>query len=189
VLSMSHRSIFNLSPAHNNILELVQKNKTIPAFLNNLTPDDVRLLCLKKAIHKGNFRARIWNHPHCNLYLIYLINKKMIPFWQGITAYVYLIAKMQYTKTQAMRAEDQDVKFDYQVKIVPLVKAGTITIPGYGYLLGVMHVLEKLKVEVNFEALVNYVLALPRIEQWLINTDDETWRARSAVEEPAIGVR
>lgn len=165
------RSTFNLPSAHNNILELVQKNKTIPAFLNNLTANDPRLRCLKKAIHKGNFRAKIWNHPHCNLYLIYLINEKMIPFWQGITAYVYLIAKMQYTKTQAMRAEDQDVKFDYQVKIVPLVKAGKITLPGYDYLLGVTYALEKLNVSVNFEKLVSYVLALPRIEQWLIKTE------------------
>ena len=167
----SYRSTSNLPSVHNNILELVQKNKIIPDFLNNLTPNDVRLLRLKKAIGKGNFRAKIWNHPQCNLYLIYLINKKIIPFWQGITAYVYLIAKMQYTKTQAMRAEDQDVKFDYQVKIVSLVKAGKMTLLGYEYLLGVTHTLEKLNVFVDFQELVNYVLALPPIEQWLIKTE------------------
>ena len=41
----------------------------------------------------------------------------MIPFWQGITAYVYLIAKMQYTQKQDLRLEDQDVKFNYQLKL------------------------------------------------------------------------
>jgi hypothetical protein len=95
----------------------------------------------------------------------------MIPFWHGITAYVYLIAKMQYTKTQALRTEDQDVKFDYQVTIVPLVKAGTITELGYQYLLGLMHALGNLNAQVNFEQLANYVLRLPRIEQWLIKTE------------------
>lgn len=161
----------DLQPFQHDLLELVQKNKLIPNFLDNVTPHDPRLYCLKKAIEKGNFRARIWNNSNCNLYLIYLIQKQMIPFWQGITAYVYLIAKMQYTQTQALRTEDQDVKFNYQVNIVPLVKAEKITIPGYQYLLGVMHDLEKLNVRVNFEALVNYVLALPRIEQWLIKTE------------------
>jgi hypothetical protein len=161
----------DLQPFQHDLLELVQKNKLIPNFLNTVTPHDPRLHCLKKAIEKGNFRARIWNNSNCNLYLIYLIQKQMIPFWQGITAYVYLIAKMQYTQTQALRAEDQDVKLNYQVNIVPLVKAGTITILGYQYLLSVTYALEKLKVHVNFEALVNYVLALPRIEQWLIKTE------------------
>lgn len=167
----SCRSNANLQPAHNNLLELVQKNKTIPAFLSSLRPNEPRLKCLKKAIRKGNFRAKIWNHPHCNLYLIYLVNEKKIPFWQGITAYVYLIAKMQYSKTHALRAEDQDVKFDYLVSMVPLVKAGTITLLGYQYLLGVTHALEKLQVEVNFDELAKYVLALPRIEQCLIKTE------------------
>jgi len=71
----------------------------------------------KKAIRRGNFRAKIWNNRDCNLYLIYLIQKQMIPFWQGITAYVYLIAKMQYTQKQDLRLEDQDVKFNYQLKL------------------------------------------------------------------------
>ena len=106
-----------VQPIHNNLLELVQKNKTIPAFLNNLTANDPRLCCLKKAIRRGNFRAKIWNNRDCNLYLIYLIQKQMIPFWQGITAYVYLIAKMQYTQKQDLRLEDQDVKFNYQLKL------------------------------------------------------------------------
>jgi hypothetical protein len=163
----------------NDILELVKKNKTIPNFLNSLMPEDPRLLCLKKAIRNGNFRARIWNNPHCNLYLIYLIQENRIPFWQGITAYVYLIAKMQYTETQELRQEDHDVKFNYRVNIVSLVKAGKITVRGYEYLFGVMHALEKLNVHLNFSELVDYVLELPRIEQWLIETEfDHHWMER-----------
>lgn len=53
-----------VQPIHNNLLELVQKNKTIPAFLNNLTANEPRLGCLKKAIRKGNFRAKIWKITH-----------------------------------------------------------------------------------------------------------------------------
>lgn len=156
---------------HNNLLELVQKNKTIPAFLQNLTANDPQLHCLKKAIRRGNFRAKIWNNRDCNLYLIYLIQEQMIPFWQGITAYVYLIAKMQYTQTQDLRTEDQDVKFNYQVEIVPLVKGGKITILGYQYLLGMIHALENLNAHLNFDQLVDYVVKLPGIERWLIKTE------------------
>ncbi len=39
-----------VQPMHDNLLELVQKNKTIAAVLNNLTANDPRLCCLKKAI-------------------------------------------------------------------------------------------------------------------------------------------
>ncbi|EDP46765.1 hypothetical protein [Rickettsiella grylli] len=153
------------------ILELVKKNKTIPHFFNRLTPKDKKLLCLKKAIHKGNFRAKIWNHTDCNLYLIYLIQEKMIPFWQGITAYVYLIAKMQYTQTQSLSEDDQDVKLNYSVRIMLLTKSGKITALGYRYLVGVMHSFEKINIYLDFESLVRYVLELPRIEQWLIETE------------------
>jgi hypothetical protein len=161
----------DLQPAYNDLLELVQKNKLIPNFLDNLTPDDPRLLCLKKAIRKGNFWAQIWNYRHCNLYLIYLMQTKMIPFWQGITAYVYLIAKMQYPKKQKLRPEDQDVKFNYQVNMVSLVKVGKITVLGYQYLLGVTRALENLNVYLNFDQLTTYVLKLPRIEQCVIKTE------------------
>lgn len=161
----------NAAQASDDLLQLVKKNKCIPAFLNKVAPNDPKLRRLKKAIHKGNFRARIWNNADCNLYLIYLIQKKMIPFWQGITAYVYLIAKMQYTTTQNLRAEDHDVKLSYQVTIVPLVKAGKITELGYQYLLGLVYDLEHLNFNLNFSQLASYVVALPRIEQWLIKTE------------------
>ncbi|MEN9916806.1 MAG: hypothetical protein RLY40_738, partial [Pseudomonadota bacterium] len=124
-----------LPPLHRGLLQLVQKNQIIPNFLNNLTANDPNLRCLKKAIAKGNFRSQIWNNRDCNLYLIYLIQNQLIPVWQGITAYTYLIAKMQFTETQDLRSEDQDVKFNYLVEVISLVKAKKITMHGYEYLL------------------------------------------------------
>ena len=70
-----------------------------------------------------------------------------------------------------MRPEDQDVKFNYQVKIILLVKAGKITELGYQYLLGMFHAMQSLSANLNFEQLVDYVVKLPRIEQWLIKTE------------------
>lgn len=190
-INNSCHTISNSAQIHNDLLELVQKNKLIPRFLNNLMPHDPRLHCLKKAIDKGNFRARIWNHSDCNLYLIYLIQKKIIPYWQGITAYVYLIAKMQYTQTQKLRTEDQDIKFNYRVRVVPLVKANKITELGYHYLLDVTQALEKLKIYLSFDQLVCFVLKLPRIEQWLIKTEFDQHRTQLEVKYDAnrlIGV-
>lgn len=69
-------SVDPLPPLHTSLLQLVQKNKFIPHFLNKLTTDDPNLCCLKKAITKGNFRSQIWNHRNCNLYLIYLIQNQ-----------------------------------------------------------------------------------------------------------------
>ncbi len=160
-----------VQPAGNDLLELVQKNKQIPCFLNDLMPKDKELLRLKEAISQGNFQVSIWNNPQCHLYLIYLIQKKVIPFWQGITAYVYLIAKMQYTKQQRLRPEDEDVKLNYRVNVIPLVEAGKLSELGGQYLFGVIHALEKLKIYFNLSELMAYVLALPSIEQWLIKTE------------------
>lgn len=161
----------SLPPRHTSLLQLVQKNKLIPNFFNNLSTDDPNLCCLKKAITKGNFRSKIWNNRDCNLYIIYLIQNQRIPFWQGITAYIYLMAKMQFTLTQALRHEDQDVKLSYHVEVVPLVKSGKITMQGHQYLLGVIRDLKNIHTDVNYPRLIEYVLRLPRIEQWLIKTE------------------
>lgn len=160
-----------LPPLHSSLLQLVQKNKFIPNFLNNLTANDPNVYYLKKAITKGNFRSQIWNNRDCNMYLIYLIQNQRIPFWQGITAYIYLIAKMQFTSTQDLRHEDQDVKLSYQVEVVPLVKSRKITMQGHQYLLGVVQGLKNIHADVNYHQLMAYVLRLPRIEQWLIKTE------------------
>lgn len=153
------------------LLQLVKKNKRIPKFLNLLNPHHLEVQQLKTAINEGRPESEIWNNPNCNLYLIYLIQKELIPYWQGITAYVYLIAKMQYTSSQDLKAIDQDVKFNYQVDIVFLVEAGKVTELGCQYLLGVVHALEKFGIKLSIEQLMTYVLALPRIEQWLIKTE------------------
>ncbi len=129
------------------------------------------MYCLKKAITKGNFRSHIWNNRDCNVYLIYLIQNQRIPFEQGIIAYIYLIAKMQFTPTQDLRHEDQDVKLSYQVEVIPLVKSGKITTLGHQYLLGVIQDLKNIHTDVNHHHLMEYVLRLPRIEQWLIKTE------------------
>ncbi len=78
---------------------------------------------------------------------------------------------MQYTQTQDLRDEDQDVKLSYQVEVVPLVKSGKITTLGHQYLLGVMQDLKRIQAEVNHHHLMEYILRLPRIEQWLIKTE------------------
>jgi hypothetical protein len=160
-----------LPPLHRGLLQLVQKNQIIPNFLNNLTANDPNLRCLKKAIAKGNFRSQIWNNRDCNLYLIYLIQNQLIPVWQGITAYTYLIAKMQFTETQDLRSEDQDVKFNYLVEVISLVKAKKITMHGYEYLLALQRDLKSINVNIDQNQLIAYVLRLPRIEQWLIKTE------------------
>lgn len=163
-------SVDPLPPFHTSLQQLVQKNKFIPHFLNNLTTDDPNLYCLKKAITKGNFRSQIWNHRDCNLYLI-SHPKSTYSFLARDYSLYYLIAKMQYTQTQDLRHEDQDVKLSYQVEIVPLVKSGKITTLGYQYLLGVLQDLKRIQAEVNHHHLMKYVLRLPRIEQWLIKTE------------------
>lgn len=156
------------------LTKYIKKNTVINNFLNQM-PDAItqkKLYALQQAIAHGDSAAIIWNDENCDLYLIYLIEKEEIPYWEGITAYVYLIAKMQYTSTQNLRTEDQkDTKLNYRVEIQPLTKSGKITKPGEDYLANVCQAMQKIDFTIDLEELKTYVVTLSPIEQWLLKTE------------------
>lgn len=86
------------------LFEYIRSNKIIPAFFaaikKNITLHNVNLALLKNAIAAGDENAAIFSEANCHLYLLYLINEKEIPFWQGITVYHFLITLAQFTELQ-----------------------------------------------------------------------------------------
>ncbi|MDQ8039977.1 MAG: hypothetical protein REH83_06170 [Rickettsiella sp.] len=153
------------------LLSFVSKNKIIPRFLSQLTPENPKVKTLKQAIEHGNSTDEIWNDADCHLYLIYLIRQELIPYSKGATAYLYLMVKMQYTPTQILRQEDSDTKRDYSVEVESLVAEGEISVLGNEYLTNVCDDLEKIGFNIDIQELESYVLNLPSIEQWLIKTE------------------
>lgn len=155
------------------ILQLVSKNRIIPSFIKELTLEDSNVIQLKKAINRGDACADIWNDANCNLYLLYLMEQKSIPYWEGVTAYVYLMAKMQFTSTQQLREEDEKEgkikQASYGVLIEPLVKGKQLTTLGNKYIQAVCGSLAIIAgCIIDPAELETYILKLPPIEQWLI---------------------
>ena len=55
------------------------------------------LAALQTAIMDGDFEASIFEDANCMRYLLYLMESKKIPFWQGMTTYgIYYRARTIY---------------------------------------------------------------------------------------------
>lgn len=149
------------------LFRFIRLNKAIPAGLASLSDQHAGVQALKSAILVGECNARIFLHPDCDLYLLYLITKKHIPFWQGINIYFYLMTLMQ-AGGQAVREEDMDVLMrGFAVKVDHLVENGKLTQVGEEYCAKVCSKFIVLGVRLKLEELTDYVLQLPATEQWL----------------------
>lgn len=81
------------------LFRYIRLNKSLPAFFAEIEkhPEDHHLHCdaLKQAVMAGDPDAAIFSHPNVSYYLLYLIKNKMVPYWQGMTAYFYCMLLMQ----------------------------------------------------------------------------------------------
>src|ERR1700730_18342916 len=110
-----------------NLFLYIDRNKIIKALLDKITPENLQVEQLLVAINTGDAHANIWNDPECHIYLLYLIKQKKIPFAQGMTVYTYLMALMQFTDKQPLKATDNDVKSMREITVEPLAIHQQIT--------------------------------------------------------------
>jgi hypothetical protein len=117
----------------------ILKNTAIDAFYQSfdVAPErhQPKLDALMHAVSEGNPDADIFSDPDCSSYLLYLIENKKIPFWSGMTVYVYCIALMQFTKKQSLRPEHERYQLsDHGVKVTKFMLNQTLTQEGREYL-------------------------------------------------------
>lgn len=157
--------------------QYISKNTVIPAFFHRLEagqdPDDsFNLTRLKTAVAEANPNDAIFSNQYCSLYLLYLIEQKQMPFWQGMTVYFYCIALMQFTEKQSLRESDARYKIDQSVTVHFLMKEGVLTPEGEKYL---NHIEKRYAsfpmLKFNREALLAQMSAFGLLDQWLIQID------------------
>jgi len=91
-------------------LEFIRRNKIIPQLIEGCSRNPENALLLKEAIDAGDSAHFIFDHPHCQIFLLYLFKEKLITRRQCITTMIYLMALMQFTRRQTLKALDDDVK-------------------------------------------------------------------------------
>ncbi|MDP1603418.1 MAG: hypothetical protein Q8M03_09155 [Legionella sp.] len=150
------------------LFQYIQKNKDIPNFLNNISVEDKKCEQLLNAISRGNLLDDIFSDPNCYLYLLYLLKNQQIPYWHGITVYVYLIVLMQFTNKQELHPNDSDVKDIRLVTLEKITRDGELSKEGALYLKKSIANFEEVNFDVQYDELVHYIFMLPIVEQWLI---------------------
>ena len=165
--------------------QFIPKNTKIPAFTAEIAANPAEheeaLSALQAAIAAGDFHAQVFEHEHCMRYLLYLIENKMVPFWQGMTAYTYVIALAQFTTKQQLKTSDQKFKSIRHVSVTPLVVNGEIAKDVKTYLYYLIGALNKLQININIDELFDFILNLPPCEQQLVkigydsSAQDDPW--------------
>lgn len=118
---------YDLANPYDSLMQFIRHNKTIPeklASFTNSQADLDNIETLANAIKTGDLTHTIFSHPFCELYVIYLITEKAgakkISCNDFLTVYVYLMALMQFTYQQTMRAESASTKVIKKIKIKTL---------------------------------------------------------------------
>lgn len=165
---MINRNELTDEELYQGLFQFIKKNKAIPEFLAQIHPDKPQLTALTRAIEAGDCYADIFTDEHTQLYLLYLIKENKIPFWQGMTVYIYLIALMQFTDKLSLKKEDISYQSPKEIRIAKLSIDGTLTEEGEKYINDICLRLSHLDIYINKQELIEFCLALPATEQWLM---------------------
>lgn len=154
----------------------IQKNTAIDAFYRIIQGDldthQPKLNDLMLAIAEGNAQAPIFSNPDCSSYLLYSIENKKIPFWQGLTVYVYCVALMQLTNMQSLRSQDEFYKLNQRVQVFSLMRDGELTPEGRTYIRSVKKNYAKFPwLSFDEDKILQAARDGAAVDRWLIGVD------------------
>lgn len=155
------------------IFQFIQKNTVIPAYLSTIDENALELNQLLAAIERGDAEDAIFNHQHCYLYLLKLLQFNKISITQSMTVYAYLLALMQFTNRQALKKDDQDVKSLRMVAVDVCVEKGVLTESAQSYFYSIQKSFKKIGCYIKKSEFEKYILQLPPNEQWLIRVHNK----------------
>lgn len=132
----------NSDDLRSGLREFVSKNKTLPDFFLYLTPDrhghHPDVVATVEAIKQANVDAAVFRHPDADKYILYAVEKELVPFWSGMSAYNYVNALAQFTRKRNLKPGDKDVKSIRSMVIRPMFDDGQMTVSGYDFLDGLI---------------------------------------------------
>lgn len=161
----------------NSLLSHMGDDKKLLIELASISEDDINVQRLLAAIKEGDADASVFNEPHCDLYLLHLLQQKKIDFWPAITVYVYLMALAQFTHRQSLKLEDENnpkLKTLAPMSMFYLTEQNNLSREGKTYFLTVIAHLKTLGYLISLDTVKTFALSLPPVEQWLIKVDFDT---------------
>lgn len=110
------------------VVQFVQKNEVIPEALKffkdhekDVSNEDTKNISnLARAINTGKLDDPLYSHPKAQLYLLFLLQNKLISFDNFTTANLYIVTLMQHATLPALKVEDQDLKRITKVEALSL---------------------------------------------------------------------
>lgn len=151
--------------------EYIAKNEVIPDFFESIddNPDEHELCleALQLAIEQGDLNALVFSHPDCTTYLLYLIERRRIDCFLGLSTYFHCLGLMQFTTMQPLKEEDQDLKTKAAFKWLPLVDQGQLTDHIEIYVERVVEQFARIGIHFDPLTLKDAIARLSPIDQWV----------------------
>lgn len=158
----------NFNEDYTNLFQFIRKNRFIPDYVDQVAYDSAKSRALLLAIQTGNQDAEIYRDPNCYLHLLHLMKTQQITYWQGITVFYYLMALMQFSEKQPIKALDQDTKDIREPELLKMFKDGCTTPVGEFYIRSFILNSSMFKIKIDEEEFTQYLLKQPLSEQMLI---------------------
>lgn len=116
----------NISNIHSNIfMKFVPPEDELKTIFNNLKTSDIfeeKISKLLTSINYRDIKNEIFLDPNCHIFAQMLYERGRISREQSLTVLMYISILQEHTDLQPLRAEDQDLKWEREVKVHDITK-------------------------------------------------------------------
>lgn len=109
------------------LLAFIQRNKQLERNIARISSHRVELETMLAALNRGDFDDAIFKNNDCDLYLLSLFRDKKITPTVFLTAYMYLMALMEFTDSEIGAGLASRVTLETSPVVIPVLKDGVIT--------------------------------------------------------------
>jgi hypothetical protein len=159
--------------------ENIQQNTKLLEFFNRIDASKSEhnefITQLMTAINNGDFESNAFKQQDSLKHILYLIERQMIPFWHGMTAYVRVLAYLQCVAYESLPGFDEIIvshsRSFLQASCHHMVENNQLTPVGQKYITHLCKNFKSFGFDIDIDDLTNFVLSSPSIEQCLIKIE------------------
>jgi hypothetical protein len=156
--------------------ENIKRNSKLPESFHEIdtsTPEKNDFITrLMTAINNGDFESDAFKRQDSLKHILYLIERQMIPFWHGMTAYVRVLAHLQCVAYEPLPGFDEKVvshsQTFLQASCLSMVENNHLTPDAQKYIAHLCKNFKSFGFDIDIDDLTKFVLSSPPIEQCLI---------------------
>lgn len=157
----------------------VSKNKVIPQHFESADKfggaDSAGVKLLLQAIEEGDYESKHFANPATPDLLLYMIEREIITYWQGMSAYMYTMTLAQFSDKQRLAPGDGEVKLLREMEFLDLVDeaSGDLTLLGKDYCSYLAENFTSFGLLLEEEILKQAVRQLSRFDQKVISVKND----------------